>query len=80
MTAGHKPRTVAKDSIGAIAFIKILQIAHVISDAPSLGPFGTTLIFETTSLVAFGVAWLIKGETFLKDEVTPERAKRAAAG
>ncbi len=67
-------------SIGAIAFIKILEIAHVISDAPSLGPFGTTFIFETTSLVAFGIAWLIKGETFLKDEVTPERAKRAAAG
>ena len=32
----------------------------------SLGPFGTTFIFETTSLVAFGVAWLIKGETFLR--------------
>jgi len=31
------------------------------------GCVGTTFFFETTSLVAFGVAWLIKGETLLKD-------------
>jgi len=32
------------------------------------GHWGVTFTFETTSLVAFGFAWLIKGETFLKDE------------
>jgi len=31
------------------------------------GPVGTTFFFETTSLLAFGVAWLIKGRTLLKD-------------
>jgi len=34
------------------------------------GSVGTTFFFETTSLLAFGVAWLIKGRTLLKD-VTP---------
>ena len=32
-----------------------------------VGSLGTTFVFETTSLWAFGFAWIIKGETFLKD-------------
>lgn len=31
------------------------------------GAVGTVFCFESTSLFAFGVAWLTKGETFLKD-------------
>jgi hypothetical protein len=38
------------------------------------GRVGTVFLFETTSLLAFGTAWLIKGETFLKDE-TPVASK-----
>lgn len=32
------------------------------------GALGTEFCFETTALLAFGTAWLTKGETFLKDE------------
>jgi hypothetical protein len=32
-----------------------------------IGKIGTTFVFETTSLLSFGVAWLVKGGTFLKD-------------
>jgi hypothetical protein len=67
-------------SIAAIALIKLLKMGNVISGDPKLGPFGTTFVFETTSLVAFGFAWLIKGETFLKDEPTSEKVKSVAAG
>jgi len=31
------------------------------------GGIGTIFCFETTSLLAFGAAWLIKGQTLLKD-------------
>jgi hypothetical protein len=32
-----------------------------------VGSLYSTFCFESTSLIAFGIAWLIKGETFLKD-------------
>lgn len=42
--------------------VKLLKIERLVG---SLSPM---LCFETTALWAFGIAWLIKGETFLKDE------------
>jgi len=38
-----------------------------ISGRETLFGLGVKLICETTALVAFGIAWLVKGETFLKD-------------
>ena len=40
----------------------------------TIAGIGTTFCFEATALVAFGIAWLVKGETFLKDEPA-ERGK-----
>jgi hypothetical protein len=50
-------------SILAIATTKIFRLEYSIL---GLGP---VFFFESTSLMAFGAAWLTKGETFLKDEV-----------
>src|SRR5262249_35834168 len=49
-------------SMLAIAITKLFRLEYSI-----LG-FGPVFCFETTSLLAFGVAWLTKGETFLKDQ------------
>jgi len=49
----------------SMALIALLSYLHV-DYLP--GGLGSEFLFETTSLWAFGAAWLIKGETFLKDE------------
>ena len=51
---------------------KVFKVEHVI------GPLGTTFVFETTALIAFGYAWLVKGEAFFKDNPKPETATTPA--
>ncbi len=46
-----------------VLFNFVLKIDYVI------GTIGPVFCFETTSLLAFGLAWLVKGETFLKDQM-----------
>src|SRR3974390_1090711 len=48
-------------SVRSIVVLKFLHVTHL------LGDLGSVFVFETTSLIAFGIAWLTKGETFLKD-------------
>jgi len=50
-------------SLLAIAATKIFELKY------SIVGLGPVFCFESTSLLAFGTAWLTKGETFLKDEV-----------
>ncbi len=38
------------------------------------------ILFETTSLIAFGCAWLTKGETILKDAVSPPAVTQTTDG
>ena len=46
----------------------ILLLVKVFNVTVLFGGLGTIFFFETTSLLAFGVAWLIKGGTLLTDE------------
>jgi hypothetical protein len=50
--------------IASILLMVILKYFHV---SHLVGNVGPVFCFESTALIAFGVAWLIKGETFLKD-------------
>lgn len=52
-------------SILMIVVFKFLNVKYLV------GNVGSVFCFETTALLAFGAAWLIKGETFLKDENSP---------
>jgi hypothetical protein len=51
--------------LGSLAAILILVRGFKVMYLP--GGIGTVFFFETTSLWAFGAAWLIKGQTLLKD-------------
>ena len=50
--------------LASIATLGILRLA-----APNFleGPFKPVFVFESTAVIAFGLAWLVKGETILKD-------------
>jgi hypothetical protein len=51
-----------------IVLRRVFKVDHL------LGNLSPTFCFESTALIAFGIAWLVKGEAFLKDEI-PEKQK-----
>ena len=81
MSAVGKEKTVKKlqrnvvytfCGVAILVSIGLLLLLNVVFGRTYLiGKLGTTFVFETTSLLSFGVAWLVKGGTFLKDE-TPQ--------
>jgi hypothetical protein len=54
--------------IASLAMIVVFAMLH---RDDLFGALGATFCFESTALFAFGVAWLVKGETFVKDEQLP---------
>lgn len=54
--------------IASIVAIAVTKFFHLKYSIAGLAP---VFFFESSSLLAFGIAWLIKGETFLKDEALP---------
>lgn len=53
--------------IMALALLEIAVSAFVLTE-PQQDLYRTTLFGETVALLAFGVSWLVKGETILKDQ------------
>jgi len=58
-------------SVLLIAVLKLLKFLGVVHTDYLFGCVGWTFCLESTALFAFGIAWLTKGETFLKDQVAP---------
>jgi hypothetical protein len=52
-----------------LASIALITLFKLLGQTYLIGQLGAMFCFETTALVAFGIAWLVKGETILKDEV-----------
>jgi len=55
-------------SVVSIVFFKVIHRPYLI------GPIGSMFCFETTALMSFGVAWMVKGGAVLRDELAVERA------
>jgi len=54
--------------LASMALIAVFALCNCVHLPDGLGP---SFIFESTALIAFGVAWLVKGEMFLKDQPEP---------
>jgi hypothetical protein len=51
-----------------IASIALIALFKMVGRTYIFGQIGAMFCFETTALLAFGIAWLVKGETVLKDD------------
>jgi magnesium-transporting ATPase (P-type) len=51
-----------------VASLLLILVLHFFKVEHLIGNLGPNFCFESTALIAFGIAWLIKGETFLKDK------------
>ncbi len=55
-------------SVLAIILFKVIHRPYL------FGPIGSMFCFETTALMSFGVAWMVKGGVVLRDELAVEHA------
>lgn len=57
-----------------VASMALILVLHFLGVRSLVGNVAPTFCFESTALIAFGIAWLTKGESFLKDE-TPQPSR-----
>lgn len=72
MTDRKKLRNAVYTVCGYVILASILMIVvfKFLNAKYLFGNVGSVFCFETTALLAFGVAWLTKGEAFLSDQIS----------
>jgi drug/metabolite transporter (DMT)-like permease len=70
MTRQKKSRNVVYRTCAVVMALALLEIAasSLLMTEPKQNLYRTTLLGETIALLAFGVSWLVKGETILRDK------------
>jgi Mn2+/Fe2+ NRAMP family transporter len=70
MTPQKKSRNVVYRTCAVVMALALLGIAasSLLMTEAKQDLYRTTLLGETIALLAFGVSWLVKGETILRDQ------------
>ena len=55
-------------SMAALLMRKVILYLYPPQGTGCIKSFPTVMCFEASALIAFGIAWLVKGEAFLKDD------------
>jgi hypothetical protein len=54
--------------IAIVVFLVLIIAVHLLPSNPWLQPLHPIFWFETLAIMAFGIAWFVKGETILRDK------------
>lgn len=63
----HRNRIYAASGVVILVCTAVMVVRTIVGEDPRPGPDHLFLVSESLALIAFGVAWLTKGEGFLRD-------------